>query len=182
MSEGGLAYLRDSARTRLAAAGAMLESLPDEFSHRCLLGAEEIRILMFQRTQKGDLAQASAMVTWECIEDAAVNPLTLAVETMLRQLADLTKESPMRAPNIKIDDLALTVRARRTLALLRVESLADLTGFTAAGLLRMPNFGRTTLAEIQAVLAEYGMELNSKLTVEASAALKRAYRELRLAL
>jgi DNA-directed RNA polymerase alpha subunit len=60
---------------------------------------------------------------------------------------------------INIDELGLSVRTRNCLKNLHINSLGDLIQKTEAELLRQPNFGRTSLAEIKQTLAQRGLHL-----------------------
>ncbi len=58
-----------------------------------------------------------------------------------------------------VGDMNLSVRARKALQLLNIQSLGDLVTHTEAELLGVKNFGATSLTEVKAKLAEYGLGL-----------------------
>lgn len=61
-----------------------------------------------------------------------------------------------------VAELELSVRARRCLQRLNVATLGDLLQFSEADLLATRNFGVTSLTEVKARLAEYGLTLAQK--------------------
>jgi len=63
--------------------------------------------------------------------------------------------------NKAIDDLQLSVRARKCLQKLNIRTLGELTRTTDAELLGCKNFGVTSLNEIKRVLSGYGLSLRS---------------------
>lgn len=58
-----------------------------------------------------------------------------------------------------VTDLQLSVRARKALQMLNIETLGDLASRTEAELMGVKNFGATSLEEITAKLTEYGLTL-----------------------
>jgi DNA-directed RNA polymerase subunit alpha len=60
-----------------------------------------------------------------------------------------------------VSDLNLSVRARKALQLLNIQTLGDLVSHTEAELMGVKNFGATSLAEVKSKLAEYGLELRT---------------------
>lgn len=60
---------------------------------------------------------------------------------------------------VTIDDLALSVRSHNALLLDDIATLADLRSKSKRYLLRLPNFGRKALAEIEQVIAKFGVVL-----------------------
>lgn len=63
--------------------------------------------------------------------------------------------------NKAIDDLQLSVRARKCLQKLNIRTLGELTRTTDAELLGCKNFGVTSLNEIKRMLSGYGLSLRS---------------------
>jgi DNA-directed RNA polymerase subunit alpha len=61
-----------------------------------------------------------------------------------------------------VSELELSVRARRCLQRLNVQTLGDLVQYTEADLLATRNFGVTSLNEVRARLAEHGLQLAPK--------------------
>jgi DNA-directed RNA polymerase subunit alpha len=71
---------------------------------------------------------------------------------------DREKEELLRK---SVEDIGMSVRARRALAKLGVLTLADLAGKTEAELLGCKNFGVTSLNEIKERLTGYGLSLRT---------------------
>jgi len=61
--------------------------------------------------------------------------------------------------NKPVSELQLSVRARRALERLNIQTLGELASRTEAELLSVKNFGQTSLNEIKQRLAEYGLSL-----------------------
>lgn len=61
--------------------------------------------------------------------------------------------------NKSVNEMNLSVRARKALQLLNIHSLGDLVTHTEAELLGVKNFGATSLTEVRAKLTEYGLSL-----------------------
>lgn len=61
-----------------------------------------------------------------------------------------------------VSELELSVRARRCLQRLNVQTLGDLVQFSEADLLATRNFGETSLSEVKTRLAEHGLQLEAK--------------------
>lgn len=70
-----------------------------------------------------------------------------------------TVQAPPEVLKKSIDELELSVRARRALERLNVQTLQDLIGKTEAELLACKNFGMTSLNEIKEKLAQYNLTL-----------------------
>jgi DNA-directed RNA polymerase subunit alpha len=63
-----------------------------------------------------------------------------------------------------VSEIELSVRARRCLQRLNVQTLADLVQYSESDLLSTRNFGVTSLSEIKARLVEHGLQLAPKKT------------------
>ena len=63
--------------------------------------------------------------------------------------------------NKLIEDLELSVRAKRALAKLGIQTLGELIAMTEAELLGCKNFGVTSLNEIKERLVNYGLSLRT---------------------
>lgn len=79
-----------------------------------------------------------------------------AKEEVYEQLAGSGNEAMLEQP---VTDLDLSVRARKALSLLGIETVGDLVSRTEAELLGIKNFGQTSLNEIKEALAEHGLSL-----------------------
>lgn len=80
-------------------------------------------------------------------------------QQVYEQLANETGDSTILTRSV--NELDLSVRARKALALLNVASLGDLCMKTEAELMGVKNFGMTSLVEIKAKLEEIGLGLRT---------------------
>ncbi|QYK47418.1 MAG: tetratricopeptide repeat protein [Phycisphaeraceae bacterium] len=79
-----------------------------------------------------------------------------------RQIMEQLKGSGREAVMAKsVSDLQLSVRARKALQLLNIQTLGDLASHTEAELMGVKNFGATSLVEVKERLAEHGMSLRA---------------------
>jgi DNA-directed RNA polymerase subunit alpha len=77
-----------------------------------------------------------------------------------RQITDTYKGTGKEGSLAKpVSDLQLSVRARKALQLLNIQTLGDLASHTEAELMGVKNFGATSLAEVKERLAESGLSL-----------------------
>lgn len=77
-----------------------------------------------------------------------------------RQLTDSLRGSGKDAALGKpVSDLNLSVRARKALQLLNIQTLGDLASHTEAELMGVKNFGATSLQEVKERLVEHGLSL-----------------------
>jgi len=81
-------------------------------------------------------------------------------------LADLTfEEKPGMAPELReklamtIEELDLSVRSRNCLEAVKLQTVGDLVVRSGAELLKLRNFGKTSLAEIEGKLTAIGLSL-----------------------
>ena len=111
----------------------------------------EIKALL---TKKGlRLGQSPEEIDIETLEEVAPAPKPAALPP--GQEVILTKS---------VAELELSVRARRCLQRLNVQSLNDLVQYSEADLLATRNFGVTSLNEVKTRLAEHGLQLAPKKT------------------
>jgi DNA-directed RNA polymerase subunit alpha len=79
-----------------------------------------------------------------------------------RQVAEEYKGTGKEAVLAKpVSDLKLSVRARKALQLLDIQTLGDLASHTEAELMGVKNFGATSLVEVRERLAEHGLGLRT---------------------
>jgi DNA-directed RNA polymerase subunit alpha len=78
--------------------------------------------------------------------------------TALDRFRGTSQEAMLNKP---VTDLALSVRARRALQLLNIQTLGDLVSHTEAELMGVKNFGATSLTEVKERLVEIGMGLRT---------------------
>jgi DNA-directed RNA polymerase subunit alpha len=79
-----------------------------------------------------------------------------ARRALMEQYKGTGKETVLAKP---VTDLALSVRARKALQLLNIQTLGDLASHTEAELMGIKNFGATSLKEIRERLVEHGLDL-----------------------
>jgi len=72
---------------------------------------------------------------------------------------ELKGKAPESVLNKPISVLDLSVRARKALQILNIQTLGDLATRTEAELMGVKNFGATSLVEIKGKLAEFGLDL-----------------------
>jgi len=82
-----------------------------------------------------------------------------SIEAHARRLQTGDRSDVMNKP---ILELALSIRARRTVETLGCLTVGDITKHSADELLGMPNFGQTSLQELRAKLAELGLKLKNE--------------------
>jgi DNA-directed RNA polymerase subunit alpha len=58
-----------------------------------------------------------------------------------------------------IDFLELSVRSRKAMERLQVESVGELVQLSEASMMAQKNFGQTSLNEVKSKLAQYGLKL-----------------------
>ncbi|MGD1915861.1 MAG: DNA-directed RNA polymerase subunit alpha C-terminal domain-containing protein [Phycisphaerales bacterium] len=78
--------------------------------------------------------------------------------TALDRFRGTSQEAMLNKP---VTDLALSVRARRALQLLNIQTLGDLVSHTEAELMGVKNFGATSLTEVKERLSDIGMSLRT---------------------
>jgi DNA-directed RNA polymerase subunit alpha len=79
-----------------------------------------------------------------------------ARRALLDQYKGTGRETTLARP---VSDLQLSVRARKALQLLNIQTMGDLASHTEAELMGIKNFGATSLKEIKERLVEQGLEL-----------------------
>jgi DNA-directed RNA polymerase subunit alpha len=82
-----------------------------------------------------------------------------SIEAHARRMQSGDRSDVMNKP---ILDLALSIRARRTVETLGCLTVGDITKHGADELLSMPNFGQTSLQELRTKLAELGLKLKGE--------------------
>lgn len=81
-----------------------------------------------------------------------------ARRAIMEKLRNAGKEAVLGKP---VTDLNLSVRARRALQLLNIQTMGDLASHTEAELMGVKNFGATSLVEVKERLAEHGLSLRT---------------------
>ena len=91
--------------------------------------------------------------------DERLNEIVDSVSQLEKQLEEIVGERYI-ALTVSLDDVDLSVRSRNVLTrALHLETLGDVTQYAEWQLLREPNFGRTSLKEVKAVLKSFGLKL-----------------------
>jgi DNA-directed RNA polymerase subunit alpha len=123
-----------------------------------LLRTTEAELLAYKNFGESSLVEVKQMLSTkglrlgQGVEDAH--------RAARRKLLDQLKGSGNEAMlNKSVGDLQLSVRARKALQLLNIQTLGDLVSHTEAELMGVKNFGATSLTEVREKLAEYGMGL-----------------------
>jgi len=141
-----------SVRTRTCLKKMNIRTLGD------LLRITEAELLSYKNFGESSLVEIKKMLTTkglrlgQGLEDAHRQ----ARRQIIEQLKGSGKESVLGRP---VTDLQLSVRARKALQLLNIQSLGDLASRTEAELMGVKNFGATSLKEIKDRLAEAGLSL-----------------------
>jgi DNA-directed RNA polymerase subunit alpha len=110
----------------------------------------EIKALLAKKNLR--LGQSPEEINFEAVEQATESPAAAAAVPP-GQEAVLSKS---------VSELELSVRARRCLQRLNVQSLGDLIQFSESDLLATRNFGVTSLNEIKSRLIEFNLQLAPK--------------------
>lgn len=77
---------------------------------------------------------------------------------ILEQLKGSGKEVMLNKP---VSDMRLSVRARKALQMLNIQTMGDLVSHTEAELMGVKNFGSTSLVEVREKLTEFGLALRT---------------------
>jgi len=123
-----------------------------------LLKITEAELLSYKNFGESSLTEIKKMLSMKGLrmgmglEDAH----RAARRALLEQYKGSGKEAVLAKP---VTDLALSVRARKALSLLSIQTLGDLAAHTEAELMGIKNFGATSLKEIRERLAEHGLSL-----------------------
>ena len=80
----------------------------------------------------------------------------VARRQILEKLKGSGKEQLLGKP---VSELQLTVRARKALQMLNIQSIGDLCSHTEAELMGVKNFGSTSLVEVHERLTNFGLSL-----------------------
>lgn len=141
-----------SVRARTALKKMNIRTLGD------LLRITEAELMSYKNFGETSLAEIKKMLTAKGLrlgqgsEDAHRSHR----RTVTDQYKGTGKEAALAKP---VSDLQLSVRARKALQLLNIQTLGDLASHTEAELMGVKNFGATSLAEVKQKLTEYGLAL-----------------------
>jgi DNA-directed RNA polymerase subunit alpha len=123
-----------------------------------LLRITEAELLSYKNFGESSLVEIKKMLTakglrlGQGLEDAHRQ----ARRALIEQYKGTGKETVLAKP---VSELQLSVRARKALQLLSIQTLGDLASHTEAELMGIKNFGATSLKEVRDKLVEYGLGL-----------------------
>jgi len=123
-----------------------------------LLRITEAELLSYKNFGESSLTEIRKMLNakglrlGQGLEDAH----RAARRALIEQYKGTGKETVLAKP---VTELALSVRARKALQLLTIQTLGDLASHTEAELMGIKNFGATSLKEVRDRLAEHGLSL-----------------------
>lgn len=125
-----------------------------------LLRITEAELMSYKNFGESSLTEIKRMLAMkglrlgQGLEDAH----RAARRAIMEQLKGTGKEVVLGKP---VSDLNLSVRARRALQLLNIQTLGDLASHTEAELMGVKNFGATSLTEVKERLAEHSLALRT---------------------
>lgn len=123
-----------------------------------LLRITEAELMSYKNFGESSLIEIKKMLSsknlklGQGLEDAH----RMARQQIMDQLKGTGKEAVLGKP---VSDLQLSVRARKALQLLNIQTLGDLASHTEAELMGVKNFGQTSLTEVRERLTDYGLSL-----------------------
>jgi len=123
-----------------------------------LLRISEAELLAYKNFGETSLTEIKAMLAQRGLR---LGQLLEEQQSAARQEA-LERVTAAGAPEVldkPVTELELSVRSRKCLQRLNIETLGDLTSRTEAELLGAKNFGQTSLNEVKQRLTEYGLNL-----------------------
>lgn len=148
-----------SVRTRNALRKMNIRTLGDLLHHT------EAELRSFKNFGDASLDEIKAMLAQKGLKlgQAAEQQKEAVKQQVYDQLADAGGDSEILGKSV--NEMALSVRARKALALLNVSAIGDLVLKTEAELMGVKNFGMTSLTEIKQCLEDMGLGLR-KLDVD----------------
>ena len=128
-----------------------------------LLRVSEAELMAYKNFGETTLMEIKAMLNSNNLRlgQALDQQRRAAREEVYEQLKDAAGTETMGTLEKPVDDLELSVRARKALELLNINSIGDLVARTEAELLGIKNFGQTSLDEIKEKLTSMGLGLRS---------------------
>ncbi|HEX7008924.1 MAG TPA: DNA-directed RNA polymerase subunit alpha C-terminal domain-containing protein [Phycisphaeraceae bacterium] len=143
-----------SVRTRNALRKMNVRTLGD------LLKVTEAELRSFKNLGEASLDEIKAMLAQRGLRlGQAVEQQQQAVKQRVYDQLRAQQQGDQDVLNDSVNELDLSVRARKALALLNVQTIGDLVAKTEAELMGVKNFGLTSLNEIRSKLAERGLDL-----------------------
>ena len=125
-----------------------------------LLRITEVELMSYKNFGESSLTEIKKMLSARSLRLG--QGLEDAHRQARRSIADQFKGSGREAVlNKTVSDLQLSVRARKALQLLNIQTLGDLASHTEAELMGVKNFGATSLQEVKERLAENNLSLRT---------------------
>jgi DNA-directed RNA polymerase subunit alpha len=123
-----------------------------------LLRTTEAELMAYKNFGETSLHEIKAMLAQKGLRlgQGLEDKQSAAKQEVYEQLKGSDQEDALDMP---VGDLDLSVRARKALSLLNINTVGDLVSRTEAELLGIKNFGSTSLEEIKEKLAEQGLSL-----------------------
>ena len=123
-----------------------------------LLKVTEAELLSYKNFGETSLVEIKTMLAAKGLRlgQGLDGQYTRARKEIYEQLKDKAPEAVLNKP---ISVLDLSVRARKALQILNIQSLGELAMRTEAELMGVKNFGQTSLVEIREKLNEYNLDL-----------------------
>ena len=148
-----------SVRTRNALRKMNIRTLGDLLHHT------EAELRSFKNFGDASLDEIKAMLAQKGLKlgQAAEQQQEAVKQQVYEQLTDAGGDSEILSKSV--NEMSLSVRARKALALLNVSAIGDLVLKTEAELMGVKNFGMTSLTEIKQCLEDMGLSLR-KLDVD----------------
>jgi DNA-directed RNA polymerase subunit alpha len=125
-----------------------------------LLNITETELLSYKNFGETSLREIKAILEPKglflgmALEDRQLNSTEMVEETIVEDQEEGLKNKP-------VDDLRLSVRARKCLQKLNIRTIGDITNKTDAELLGCKNFGVTSLNEVKTALTDLGLSLRN---------------------
>lgn len=125
-----------------------------------LLNTSEQQLLSYKNFGETSLNEIRAMLAQKGLRlgqalEAAKSPLPSSFDI------DLSPSVPPTVFDKPVSEIELSVRSRKCLQRLNINTLGELASRTEAELLGIENFGQTSLVEIKKHLAEHGLNLRT---------------------
>jgi DNA-directed RNA polymerase subunit alpha len=126
-----------------------------------LLRVSEPELMAYKNFGETTLAEIKNMLQQKGLRlgQALDQQRDAARQQVYDQLLDTAGEEAVGILGKSVDELELSVRSRKALSLLSVQTIGDLVARTEAELLGIKNFGQTSLDEIQIKLTEMSLSL-----------------------
>jgi DNA-directed RNA polymerase subunit alpha len=143
-----------SVRARTCLKKLNIRSLAD------LLRYSEAELLSYKNFGESSLTEVKSMLASKGLRlgQGADDAHRVARGKIAEQLRGSGREVVLNKP---VSDLQLSVRARKALQLLNIQTMGDLASRTEAELMGVKNFGATSLQEVKDRLAEAGLGLRT---------------------